>query len=397
MAAAAGLPPLPLVISGSLLQARRWWQEGGAGAERAQVLLLLAATESAAVPGISAAGATPDSRRLTAAADAELLLLGPAGNRPHALPPLPAGVSPALISEVVTRTLGLPVLVVDLGVAVAPAVPHLRLAKQRPAACLSTGRAMPRERVLDLITQGRRLGRPWAANAQGRPLVLAECVPGGTSTALATLLGLGIEATGLVSGSLRRAAHPLKARLARQGLAAAGLREAGPEAGAEPWATDPLAVLAAVGDPMQALAIGLVQVVVASDQPVLLAGGSQMAAVLALALATVPEAQRQGLATQVAIGTTAWVARERSSDLSRLLALIGERFGVSCLGLASELRFDRCRQRALRDYERGFVKEGVGAGGLALIWQRSGREIHALAEACDQACTELLGRTAPGC
>jgi chaperone BCS1 len=43
--------------------------------------------------------------------------------------------------------------------------------------------------------------------------VVAECVPGGTSTALATLLGLGIEASGLVSGSLRHSAHELKERL----------------------------------------------------------------------------------------------------------------------------------------------------------------------------------------
>ncbi|MEA5475158.1 NaMN--DMB phosphoribosyltransferase, partial [Synechococcus sp. CCY9201] len=46
-----------------------------------EVLLLLAATETAAVPGISAAGATPASRRSTAAADAELLRLGPAAHR----------------------------------------------------------------------------------------------------------------------------------------------------------------------------------------------------------------------------------------------------------------------------------------------------------------------------
>ena len=104
--------------------------------------LLLAATDTAAVPGISAAGATPSSRRRTAAADAELLVLGPAGERPHALPPLPAGVSPALISHVVLRELALAPLVVDLGCPVAPAVAHLRLpglAGGGPARCLSGG------------------------------------------------------------------------------------------------------------------------------------------------------------------------------------------------------------------------------------------------------------------
>lgn len=386
-----GVPPLPIILSGTRTQAERWWRYGAAGARRAQVLLLLAATGTAAEAGISAAGSTPESRRLTAAADAELLLLGPEGHRPHALPPLPAGVSPALISQVVVASLGLPVLVLDLGVSVPPAVPHLRLADQAPAACLSTGAAMSSERVLALIARGRSLGRTWARGADAPPLVVTECVPGGTSTALATLLGLGIEASGLVSGSLRQAAHGLKERLARRGLAAAGLDP--PRPGAP---VDPLAVLAAVGDPMQALAIGLVQGVSASDRPVMLAGGSQMAAVLALALAITPAERRLQLATQVAIGTTAWVADDRDSDLSRLLERIGRHFGVSCLGLATDLRFDRCHQAALRDYERGYVKEGVGAGGLALIWQRSGLEISALARACDQACETLLGSAPAG-
>ncbi len=390
MHAAEGLPPLPTLISGSPVEAGHWWCHGAAGADRAQVLLLLAATDTAAIPGISAAGSTPAARRLTAAADAELLLLGPEAHRPHALPPLPAGVSPALISQVVIESLALPVLVIDLGVAVPAAVPHLRLAGQGAAACLSTGQAMTPERVQALIERGRRLGRGWARRTTHRPLVLAECVPGGTSTALATLLGLGIAASGLVSGSLQQADHQGKERLARQGLAAAGLQPITTAAGS----SDPRAVLAAVGDPMQALAIGLVQAVAAHERPVLLAGGSQMAAVLALSLADSSPEERQRLARQVAIGTTAWVAHEASSDLGRLLQLIGERFRVSCLGLASGLSFGGCRQQALRDYEDGYVKEGVGAGGLALIWQRSGRSLEALAEACDRAC-ERLQETAP--
>ena len=88
-------------LSGDPRQAERWCVQVAGAAEATRVLLLLAGTATAAVPGISAAGATPESRRLTAAADAELLLLGPAQLRPHALPPLPAGVSPALIARVV--------------------------------------------------------------------------------------------------------------------------------------------------------------------------------------------------------------------------------------------------------------------------------------------------------
>ena len=54
------------------------------------------------------------------------------------------------------------------------------------------------------------------------------------------------------------------------------------------------------------------------------------------------------------------------------------------------LRFDGCQQQALLDYECGYVKEGVGAGGLAWLTQLAGLDPQALAAACDQACGQLL-------
>lgn len=344
-------------------------------------LLLLAATGTAAVEGISAAGATPQSRRRTAAADAELLLRGPLGPRPHALPPLPAGVSPALISHVVVEALGLAPLVIDLGCCEAPAVPHLRPAGSAgggAAACLSSGAALAPERVEALLALGRRWGQRLAA--AGRPLLLAECVPGGTSTAQALLSGLGLDVEGLVSGSLREPAHTLKGDLVRRGLRAAQL----------PPAASPAAVVAAVGDAMQPLAASLTLAAAAAGLPVLLAGGSQMAAVLALALALATADQREALARHAAVVTTAWVAEEADSDLQRLLARIGERWRVEPLAFAAGLRFGAGCHRALRDYERGYVKEGVGAGGLALLWELRGGTPADLATACDRVCRQLL-------
>jgi len=354
-------------------------------------LLLLAATETAAVEGISAAGSTPASRRQTAAADAELLQLGPAQPLPHALPPLPAGVSPALISHVVLRDLGLlPRLqVVDLGCAVAPAVPHLRLPPAEGgsgARCLSSGAAMPLDRVRALVQRGQQWGQRWPA---AEPLLLAECVPGGTSTALAVLLGLGVAAEGLVGGSLLQPVHSLKAALAHQGLRNAGLAAPDPLATPHQQAARALAVLAAVGDPMQALAAGLCLSLAMRRLPVMLAGGSQMAAVLALALALAPAEQRPALAAHTLISTTAWLAADASCDLPALLQQIGLRWQVAPQLSVAALRFGACSHASLRDYERGYVKEGVGAGALAWLWELSGRAPAALADACDAAAWQL--------
>jgi uncharacterized protein (TIGR00303 family) len=368
--------PTPLTAADADVAAA--WQGAWRQRWRSSVsLLLLAGTDTASVPGISAAGGTPRSRRLTAAADAELLLLGPAAARPHALPPLPAGVSPALISWVVRRELGLVPLVIDAGAAVAPAVMHVRLPGAAPARCLSGGRAMaPAD-----VRRSLHIGERWGRRLAGRPLLLAECVPGGTTTALAVLEGLGVSAFDLVSGSLRQPPRELRRRLVAAGLRRGGALPAGRLAAAD--------LLAAVGDPMLPLASGLLAGAVRSGSPVMLAGGSQMAAVLATALERQPPGARAELAARAAVVTTAWLAGERGGGLVALLERIGRRWGVSPLAFSAGLRFRSCRSVRLRDYERGFVKEGVGAGGFAVLWELSGRCPNALAAACDAVVGQL--------
>jgi NaMN:DMB phosphoribosyltransferase len=94
---------------------------------------------------------------------------------------------------------------------------------------------------------------------------------------------------------------------------------------------------------------------------VLLAGGTQMLAVYALAQAL---SQHLGLGVHwdnIVVGTTRWVAEDPSADtvgLARLLADVPL--------LATELNFTDSRYPQLQLYERGFVKEGVGAGGSAI-------------------------------
>ena len=349
---------------------------------RLDLLLVLAATSTAEQDGISAAGATAASRRLTAVADAELLLDGPAVARRWPLPPLPAGVSPTLLSHAVLPWVPLNPSVVALGLPVEPDFPHLRFegAAEGPANCVSTGHAMSADRVQRLWRQGKRLGRRLR-----RPLVLAECVPGGTTTAQAVLTALGLPVNGLISGSARQPPHALKRRLVAAGLDQAGL---GPDPAAE-------AVVAAVGDPFQALTAGLLVGAADGSQPLLLAGGSQMAAVLALAMAASSEDGRQRLSERVMLGTTAWLAEEQSPSedrppLDRLIDALAARFRVGTVALSSGVRFHNSCHQQLRDYEHGYVKEGVGAGGLLLLAQLQGISPADLQGSCDRAMQALL-------
>jgi NaMN:DMB phosphoribosyltransferase len=156
-------------------------------------------------------------------------------------------------------------------------------------------------------------------------------------------------------------------------------------------------LLAAVGDPFQAFATGLLIGSLSSGEPLLLAGGSQMAAVLALALSMVSARERSLLSNQVLLGTTAWLAGEvltptetKRTSLVELLALLEDHFNVSISALASGLRFCDSRHPSLRDYELGHVKEGVGAGGLALLAQLRGLSLDRISQGCDNAMDQLL-------
>ena len=377
------LSPLPLPASWPerIESALAPWRDSS---QQPDLLLLLAATATAEVEGISAAGSSAASRRYTALADAELLLYGPDHRPQWPLPPLPAGVSPALISWVASQRLGLQPLVAALGLAEPPPFVHLRLEplSEGPAACLSSGQAMTSTRVERLWSRGMQIGR-----GLQRPLLLAECVPGGTTTAQAVLQGLGLSVAGLVGGSALHPPMVLKQRLVAEGLRRADL-------GAAPT---PGLLLAAVGDPFQAVAAGLLVGALESGQPLLLGGGSQMVAVLALALASLPPRGRAALAAQVVLGTTAWLGSEQLEGLqpgsppalSRLLTCLQGAMGVELLALTSGLRFVASRHQALEDYEHGHVKEGVGAGALALLAQLRGVSPAELQESCEEGLDRL--------
>ncbi len=348
------------------------------------LLLILSGTRTAEVPGISAAGATPDSRRFTAVADAEVLVKGPGGRRIWPLPSLQAGISPALISYAAIRLMGLDPSIIAVGLLQSPAFAHLCLEPLTfgPSNCISTGRAMSPQRAHSLWHRGYLIGRKLK-----RPLILAESVPGGTTTAQAVLTGLGLSVGDYISGSALCPPTQLKKQLVAKGLNAANLG----------MSSSSRELISAVGDPFQPVAAGLLIGAREAEQPVLMGGGSQMIAVLALALADLPIEMRSLFVSEVIIGTTAWLVEEsrtyspqKQSSLECLLNMVGDYFGVKLLGLSTGLRFHLSTHKGFRDYENGYVKEGVGAGALALLAQLRGISCKQLVEACDIAMDKLV-------
>lgn len=218
------------------------WLERYRG-KRPIMACVLGFTETGLIPGISAAGATPTDRRYTAIADAEFLVNGVQSQPRYPLPPLHLGTSPVLISRAVVEAQQLPVYLFNAGLPQPPAVPAIDL-QGSPAHCLSTGQAMELAMIKHLFAQGLLWGEKLAAETEASYMILAECVVGGTTTALAVLTGLGIAAAGKVNSSHPICNHDQKWELVKTGLADADVLS--------PWS-----LLAAVGDPMQAVVAGM--------------------------------------------------------------------------------------------------------------------------------------------
>ena len=313
---------------------------------------VLGFTETGLIPGISAAGATPDDRQYTAIADAEFLYHGAQPHPQHPLPPLHAGASPVLITRAIVTAQNIPVHLFDAGLLHSPTVPTINL-QGMPARCLSQGKALDLPMVNHLLAQGLLWGKKLAAQTPQGYLILGECVVGGTTTALAVLTGLGWDVSGKVSSSHPTCNHLQKWQLVQQGLAAQMLRDNAPET--RSWQK----VVAAVGDPMQIVAAGMA---IAASQTggVLLAGGTQMLAVYALIQAITQAPSLPWQPTRVMIGTTRWVAEDPTGDTVGLAEILKAPL------IATQLTFAQSQYATLRAYEQGFVKEGVGAGGCAI-------------------------------
>lgn len=308
---------------------------------RAHFSCVIGSTDTAEIEGISAAGETPFMRRYTAALDSEYLLFG----KPLSMPDVPRNPlgppSPVLISRAAMEAMSATALIINAGSRIEPMTPFLSLGG-KPGRSISTGQA------LDLSSGFGATCR--AAARMALPptglRILAESVPGGTTTALSLLEALGISAHGKVSSSMPGGNHSLKERVVASALHSANLGRA----------PTGLNAVRAVGDPMQP-AVAYMALEASLTGPVILGGGTQMAAVWALISKLLSEGE-PGNPENIGLATTKWVAEDESADLAGILAQIP----TPIAAFGAMLDFSSLANAGLRRYEEGLVKEGVGAG-----------------------------------
>jgi NaMN:DMB phosphoribosyltransferase len=206
-------------------------------------------------------------------------------------------------------------------------------------------------------------------------LVIGETVPGGTTTAMAVLRALGHPHR--VSSSSAEDLLSIKQITVDLAIQRARLDA---ESGV-------FHVLNQLGDPMQPFVMGML-VAAAELIPVILAGGTQMAAVLALTHRLEDECHMSVPRENVLLATTPWVARDPQAELQGMLTDCGGWAGAS-----PELDFSGMSCAPLQAYEQLLVKEGVGAGGACVaalaLGSASLQELHG---EIDAEYLELLTR-----
>ncbi|MWV63466.1 TIGR00303 family protein [Halorubrum sp. JWXQ-INN 858] len=298
-------------------------------------VLIAGTTETARIDGISAAGASPALIAHTPAADAEIVVNG----RPRStgiVPVSPTGCpTPAVVTRAGRELFGFDVDVLDAGSARPVDVASSSLSSG-PGRDVREAVALPEaEAIVDAA-------RTYGKEVTDDHVVVAETVPGGTTTAMATLAALG-RRTG-VSSSLPENPLDRKRTVVDEGLAASGLAPGDA-------ADDPTRALRAVGDPVLAGVVGLTLGVLDRGGDVTLAGGTQLCAAAAVVRAF-------GVDAPIAAATTSFVAEDPTAAVRELATDLGVDLTVT------DPRFETVSHPMTDAYRRGEAKEGVGMGGV---------------------------------
>ena len=305
----------------------------------------VANTMTSVRPGISDAGDTPDLTLFTPAADVELLVSGKTTCM-KGIPINPGGIpTPATLTKAALELSGMPYYIVNGGTKIAPYVPYFDMGGE----CgrdITTGDSV--SNVKTSFEKGKMLG---ASLARGYDyIVVSESCAGGTTTALAVLTAMGTVKENLVSSSSPNNPKELKTKTVMEGLDAAGVAPGD-------LRDDPLRAIECVGDPMMPANVGMIIGAAEAGIPVIIGGGTQMAAVMAAAVALEPSVQ--GRMFQ---GTTRWLMNDPNSSMVKLMGSISDKIPIVYINMD----YNKSPYEGLQAYEWGYIKEGVGCGGASV-------------------------------
>ena len=313
---------------------------------KATFLLALSNTKTANIEGITQAG-IPGMIYLTPTLDAEFLCTGEVQSLDN-IAETPKGVpTPALI----TRGIHLlhpysNIELLNLGLEVKPKVDENMQHDFNitPSDAINNGAKIDAKELFD---KGVTFGK--AYKCKDDYIILAESVPSGTSTATATALALGYDAKELFSSSFKNVPNSIREKTIASALQNINSKD------------DIFDILGSVSDNMLIFNAGFI-LGLNNRLKVVLAGGTQMACVLLVANSIARYMGGKVESSNLALCTTKWVAQDTHSDIKALLEMLD--FPINAY--YADFDFSLSQHPALKLYDEGEAKEGVGAGGALM-------------------------------
>jgi len=316
-------------------------------------ILTIGNTAVSRIKGITAAGGNEELIKFTPPADAEYLFY----DRPrciNSIPVTPSGnPTPAIITKAARELVKFPVLVVRAGSIAEPLLPYVHISQKE-------GGDIRREAgvsdVREIIERGSILAEEISRHE--KDVMLAESIPGGTTTAMAVLRKLGYDSVS--SSSMSNNPVELKKAIIEEALRRAKN-------------ADGIDILKELGDPVLAFIYAFAR---RFRGKTYLAGGTQMLAVAALL-------KLDGVKPE-GIVTTKYVVRDGSATFPETAREIG----VDFIEVPIDLSISG--HQGIREYEKGIVKEGVGAGGAYHIALNSGFSSREIVDEIDSLYSKLI-------
>lgn len=315
--------------------------------KKATFMLSLSNTKTANIARITQAG-IPGKIYLTPTLDSEFLATGEVRSLDN-IAETPKGVpTPALLTRAVHLLNPFSSLeFLNLGLEVTPKIDGFRIHELaiKPSGSIDIDAKIDAK---ELFEKGVDFGKNYSS--ENEYIILAESVPSGTTTATATALALGYDCKSKFSSSFKDVPNSIREDTIKKALE--NIKEG----------DDIFEILGKVSDNMLIFNAGFL-LGLNSKKRVLLAGGTQMACVL-LVLNSILKTKKISFdSSSICLCTTKWVFEDKNSDIKGLLEILDFKIDA----YYSDFDFSLSSHPALKLYDEGEAKEGVGAGG-ALVY-----------------------------
>jgi len=311
--------------------------------KRATFMLALSNTKTANISGITQAG-IPGMIHLTPTLDSEFVTTGEVRSLEN-IAETPKGVpTPALITRGVHLLAPYGrIELLDLGLEVKPKVDYFKLHgfDIEPSQNIAKSANIDAQ---ELFQKGVEFGKEYVCKDEY--IILGESVPSGTTTAMATAIGLKHKVKEHFSSSFKDVPTDVRENTLKLALSNIEHKD------------DIFTVLSKVSDNMLIFNAGFI-LGLNNKIPLVLAGGTQMACVLLIVDRMLKLMGSTMKSSNLSLCTTKWVAEDKESDIKALLELL--RFPINAY--YADFDFALSTHPALKLYDEGEAKEGVGAGG----------------------------------